>query len=129
VLDSPGAPYDGPVTEDVLHTPEACDSALARAFGFLGKRWNGLIIGVLAGGPSTFTGLRRAVGGISDSVLSDRLTELAAAGLVRRAVDDGPPVAVSYQLTDAGTALTPVLEQLTTWAQQSLPERDCSAVD
>jgi hypothetical protein len=41
------------VAEDVLHTPEACDGALARAFGFLGKRWNGLIIGVLAGGPAT----------------------------------------------------------------------------
>jgi DNA-binding HxlR family transcriptional regulator len=118
--------YDEPVTEDVLHTPEACDGALARAFGFLGKRWNGLIIGVLAGGPATFTGLRRAVRGISDSVLSDRLTELAAAGLVQRTVDDGPPVAVSYQLTEAGRSLRPVLQQLTTWARESLPEERCT---
>ncbi|MCZ2821329.1 MULTISPECIES: winged helix-turn-helix transcriptional regulator [unclassified Modestobacter] len=114
------------MAEDLVHTPEACDDALARAFGFLGKRWNGLIIGVLAGGPATFTGLRRAVGGISDSVLSDRLTELAAAGLVQRTVDDGPPVAVSYQLTDAGRSLTPVLEQLTTWARESLPAQSCA---
>ncbi|MQA36287.1 winged helix-turn-helix transcriptional regulator [Modestobacter roseus] len=114
------------MTEDALHEPEACDRALARAFGFLGKRWNGLIIGVLAGGPATFSGLRRAVGGISDSVLSDRLTELAGAGLVQRNVDEGPPVAVSYQLTEAGTALRPVLEQLTTWARESLPERECT---
>uniref|UniRef100_UPI0034DEA410 winged helix-turn-helix transcriptional regulator n=1 Tax=Modestobacter roseus TaxID=1181884 RepID=UPI0034DEA410 len=118
--------YAAPVTEDALHEPEACDRALARAFGFLGKRWNGLIIGVLAGGPATFSGLRRAVGGISDSVLSDRLTELAGAGLVQRNVDEGPPVAVSYQLTEAGTALRPVLEQLTTWARESLPERECT---
>ena len=115
-----------PVTEDVLHTPEACDGALVRAFGFLGKRWNGLIIGVLAGGPATFSGLRRAVGGISDSVLSDRLSELALAGLVRRMVDDGPPVTVSYQLTEAGAALRPVLEQLADWARESLPERECT---
>jgi DNA-binding HxlR family transcriptional regulator len=114
------------VTEDVRHAPEACDRALARAFGFLGKRWNGLIIGVLAGGPATFTGLRRAVGGISDSVLSDRLTELVAAGLVQRTVDDGPPVAVTYQLTEAGSSLRPVLDQLSTWARTSLPEEDCS---
>ena len=114
------------MTAELEHTPEACDSALARAFGFLGKRWNGLIIGVLAGGPATFTGLRRAVGGISDSVLSDRLTELAAAGLVQRLVDAGPPVAVSYQLTDAGEALRPVLQQLTTWARDSLPEEKCT---
>jgi len=110
----------------VLHPPEACDGALVRAFGFLGKRWNGLIIGVLAGGPASFTGLRRAVGGISDSVLSDRLTELASAGLVQRTVDDGPPVAVSYQLTDAGSSLKPVLEQLATWARTSLPHEQCT---
>ena len=115
------------MTEDVLHTPEACDGALVRAFGFLGKRWNGLIIGVLAGGPASFTGLRRAVGGISDSMLSDRLTELVAAGLVHRTVDEGPPVAVSYQLTDAGSSLRPVLDQLATWARQSLPEEKCTA--
>jgi len=114
------------VTEEVLHTPQACDGALVRAFGFLGKRWNGLIIGVLAGGPATFTGLRRAVAGISDSVLSDRLAELAAVGLVQRTVDDGPPVAVSYQLTEAGLALTPVLQQLALWAQKSLPEQRCA---
>ena len=120
------APYDGDVSDEVLHTPTACDGALVRAFGFLGKRWNGLIIGVLAGGPATFSGLRRAVGGISDSVLSDRLTELTRAGLVQRTVDDGPPVAVGYQLTGAGQSLSPVLEQLATWARESLPERECT---
>ena len=114
------------MSEEVLHAPEACDGALVRAFGFLGKRWNGLIISVLAGGPASFSGLRRAVGGISDSVLSDRLTELARAGLVQRTVDDGPPVAVSYQLTEAGQSLTPVFEQLATWARTSLPERECA---
>jgi DNA-binding HxlR family transcriptional regulator len=114
------------VTGEVLHTPQACDGALARAFGFLGKRWNGVIIGVLTGGPATFSGLRRAVGGISDSVLSDRLSELALAGLVQRTVEEGPPVAVSYQLTDAGTALMPVLEQLSRWASDNLPEQECT---
>lgn len=113
------------VTEAELHVPEACDAALQRAFSFLGKRWSGLIIGVLAGGPGTFSGLRRAVGGISDSVLSDRLAELAAAGLVQRIVDPGPPVTVSYQLTEAGSALTPVLRQLTAWAETSLPADGC----
>ena len=118
--------YDGRVSEEVLHSPQACDDALSRAFGFLGKRWNGLIIGVLTSGPATFSGLRRAVGGISDSVLSDRLTELAAAGLVHRAVDAGPPVAVTYALTDAGAALSPVLDQLTAWARTNLPAQRCA---
>jgi DNA-binding HxlR family transcriptional regulator len=109
-----------------VHTPQACDGALARAFGFLGKRWNGVIIGVLTGGPATFSGLRRAVGGISDSVLSDRLAELAAAGLVRRTVAAGPPVGVTYELTESGAALMPVLEQLSRWAADNLGE-GCSA--
>ena len=113
------------MAEEVLPAPEACDGALVRAFGFLGKRWNGLIIGVLGGGPASFTGLRRAVGGISDSVLSDRLTELAQAGLVRRTVDEGPPVAVSYQLTEAGNRLKPVLAELAHWASENLPEQSC----
>ena len=114
------------MAEELLHTPTACDGALVRAFSFLGKRWNGPIIGVLAGGPAGFSGIRRAVGGISDSVLSDRLSELARAGLVQRTVDDGPPVTVSYQLTEAGRSLSPVLEQLATWARTSLPERECA---
>jgi DNA-binding HxlR family transcriptional regulator len=100
--------------------------ALARAFRFLGKRWNAVVLGHLSAGPAGFRELSRAIGGISDSVLSDRLTELAAAGLVQRTVDDGPPVAVSYQLTEAGRSLRPVLQQLTTWARESLPEERCT---
>jgi DNA-binding HxlR family transcriptional regulator len=114
------------VSEEVLHTPQACDDALSRAFGFLGKRWNGLIIGVLTRGPASFSGIRRAVGGISDSVLSDRLAELATAGLVHRAVDPGPPVAVTYELTGAGAALLPVLDHLTDWARGNLPVERCA---
>ena len=108
------------MADDVQHSPRACDAALARAFGFLGKRWNGMVIGVLGGGPATFSELRRAVAGISDSVLSDRLSELAAAGLVQRTVDAGPPVGVTYALTPSGAALSPVLEQLAGWASDNL---------
>jgi DNA-binding HxlR family transcriptional regulator len=97
-----------------------CDKALALAFGFLGKRWNGIILGTLMEGTATFSELRRGVAGISDSVLSERLSELSAAGLVSRTVDDGPPVAVAYALTESGTALLPSLTELTTWARDHL---------
>ena len=43
--------------------------------------------------------------GISDSVLSERLTELTQAGLNQRTVDEGPPLAVTYALTIAGNAV------------------------
>lgn len=104
---------------DLPATP-ACDAALGTAFGLLGKRWNGLILGVLSGGPMGFAELRRRIGTITDSVLSDRLTELSRAGLVRRCVTDTRPPGVNYGLTDAGSALVPILDQLAGWASANL---------
>ena len=107
------------------HTPAACDrgtAALGRAFEFLGKRWNGVLLGTLRNGPAGFRELSRAVDGISDSVLSDRLSDLAAAGLITRTVDEGPPLTVSYALTDRGKALLPALQQITLWAEEHLVE-------
>jgi DNA-binding HxlR family transcriptional regulator len=103
------------------HEPRTCDASLTRAFGFLGKRWNGVLLGTLAQGPAGFSELKRGVAGISDSVLSERLAELCGAGLVRRSVDEGPPVAVDYRLTAAGQALLPALRELTNWASDNLP--------
>ncbi|MDX6203837.1 MAG: hypothetical protein QOF82_1765 [Frankiales bacterium] len=110
---------------DVTHEPRTCDAALTRAFEFLGKRWNGVLLGTLIAGPAGFSELRRAVAGISDSVLSERLAELAKAGLIGRAVDPGPPIAVSYTLTEAGAALLPALAELTRWAENNLPAGSC----
>ena len=99
----------------------AGDASLARAFGFLGKRWNGVVLGMLSRGPAGFSELSRAIGGISDSVLSERLSDLTAAGLISRTVDEGPPLAVAYALSDRGQALIPALEQIALWAQEPLP--------
>lgn len=98
----------------------ACDGAVSLAFTILGKRWNGMIIATLGNGPLCFAELRRAVPGISDAVLSDRLSELAEVSLVTRSVSSGPPIAVSYALTEGGTRLVPVLEQLGQWASSNL---------
>lgn len=103
---------------------EACgraDGALMRAFDLLGKRWTGVLLGTLSGGPTGFRALARAVAGISDSVLSDRLAELTEAGLVTRTVADGPPLSVTYALTDSGRALLPALAQISRWAEDHLP--------
>jgi DNA-binding HxlR family transcriptional regulator len=99
----------------------AADS-LARAFRLLGKRWNAVVLGHLSGGPAGFRELSRAIDGISDSVLSDRLTELAGVGLITRNVAEGPPVAVSYELTERGRTLMPALEQIAFWAKDNLPD-------
>lgn len=98
---------------------------LERAFRVLGKRWNAVVLGRLAVGSAGFRELSRAIFGISDSMLSDRLTELTAGGLVSRTVEAGPPIAVSYALTDRGRALMPALEQIARWAGDHLPEDAC----
>ena len=92
-----------------------------RAFDLLGKRWTGVVLATLRGGPAGFRALARAVDGISDSMLSDRLGELTDAGLVTRTVREGPPLSVTYALTEAGRALLPALERISRWAERHLP--------
>jgi DNA-binding HxlR family transcriptional regulator len=101
---------------------KSCDGALTQAFKFLGKRWNGVILGTLTNGESGFAELRRNVVGISDSVLSERLGELQEAGLIVRSVKSGPPVSVSYQLSDSGNALIPALHALSVWAAENITD-------
>ena len=105
----------------VVQACVSADAALVRAFDLLGKRWTGVVLGTLSGGPAGFRVLGRAVEGISDSMLSDRLSELTDAGLVTRTVTEGPPLSVTYALTDAGRALLPALEQISRWAEEHLP--------
>lgn len=112
--------------EDV--SADACEPAaedLARAFGFLGKRWTAIILGHLSHGPAGFRDLSRGIGGISDSVLSERLAGLTAGGLITREVRDGPPVTVIYRLTERGRALMPALDLIAQWARDNLPPGNC----
>ena len=57
---------------------------------------------------------------ISDTMLSDRLSELAAAGLVVREVDEGPPIAVAYRLTAGGEDLLPALDGIAAWSRRHM---------
>jgi DNA-binding HxlR family transcriptional regulator len=90
----------------------------------LGKRWNALVLAALGAGPAGFAEIRRAVGPITDSVLSDRLTELAEAGLITRAITDTRPPGVTYELTGSGRALEPLLDRIAGWARENLVRDD-----
>jgi DNA-binding HxlR family transcriptional regulator len=105
---------------DAEPDPGVCDAALTLAFSVLGKRWNGMILGVLGAADRSFAELRRAVPNISDTVLSDRLSELAGIDLVVRDVEPGPPVSVRYRLTPRGASLVPLLDDLAQWASANL---------
>ncbi|MGH3309720.1 MAG: winged helix-turn-helix transcriptional regulator [Streptomyces sp.] len=98
------------------------ESGITRVFQVLGKRWTGLVIAALMNGPGHFAQLRRAVPGISERMLSDRLAELGLLELVVRTVEEGPPLRVSYRLSEAGLALRPAMTELTRWAEGHLPE-------
>ncbi|MFE7540012.1 winged helix-turn-helix transcriptional regulator [Streptomyces platensis] len=98
------------------------DGKMTRVFELFGKRWTGLIVATLMPGPVHFADLRRAIPGISERMLSDRLMELASTGLIVREVAAGPPLRVSYRLTEAGLAMEPALKELGRWAETYLAE-------
>lgn len=113
------------MTVEQGHGNAACkrvDGGITRVFQLLGKRWTGPIVAVLVVQPAHFADLCRAIPGISERMLSDRLAELGTAGLVVREVTEGPPLRVSYRLTEAGAALGPALQELGKWAEKYLPE-------
>src|SRR3954469_189903 len=99
----------------------ACCSLYHRAVELVGKRWTGAILLVLLDGPLHFSGIRQLVRELSTGLLSERLKELEAEGIVERRVLDGSPVRVEYSLTAKGEALEPALRALKQWAHENQP--------
>jgi DNA-binding HxlR family transcriptional regulator len=88
------------------------------AIELIGKRWTGAIVCALTERSMRYGELRKAVPGLSDRLLSQRLRELEEEGLVERQVEAGTPVRVTYSLTEAGQQLDPVLSGLKSWARR-----------
>ena len=88
------------------------------AIELIGKRWTGAIVCALTEGPLRFGELVKAVPGVSDRLLSQRLRELENEGLVEREVEPGSPVRVTYSLTERGAGLRPAIAELQVWAQR-----------
>lgn len=86
------------------------------AIELIGKRWSGAIIWALCDDRMRFADLKRAVPGLSDRLLSQRLRELESAGLIHREVEDGTPVRVIYGLTEKGRGLIPAVREIEEWA-------------
>ncbi|WP_322905752.1 helix-turn-helix domain-containing protein [Paenibacillus campi] len=87
------------------------------AFSFLGKRWNGLIIQSLMSGPKRFKDISNLIPMMSDKMLSERMKDLEASGILVRKVYPETPVRIEYELTEKGHALKPVMEQIQNWAE------------
>lgn len=105
------------ISTSMKHATHMCPR-YEHASQILGKRWTGLLIYALMGGPKRFCELTALVEGLSDRVLSDRLRELEAEGIVNRIVYPQIPVRVEYQLTEKGRALQPVVDAIQSWASE-----------
>ena len=94
---------------------------IARALDRLGERWALLIVRELLFGPKRFTDLRAGVPGASPNVLSQRLRDMEAAGVLSRRVLPAPSKSVVYELTAWGRELEPVLLALGRWGGRARP--------
>jgi DNA-binding HxlR family transcriptional regulator len=89
-----------------------------QAVELIGSRWTGAVIQLLLQGRMRFAELRDAIPDISDRMLSERLRELEAEGIVERLVIPETPVRVEYELTDKGRALELPLAAVGKWAER-----------
>lgn len=92
---------------------------LSKASELLEPRWTIQILGEMWGGSSRFNDIRRGVGYISPALLSRRLREMEAAGLVTR-VEDLATGSVDYFRTAMAIELEPMLDGLAYWAQRNI---------
>ena len=99
---------------------ETCCSRYHQAVELIGKRWTGAILFVLMDGPLRFSEVKGLVPDLSDRLLSERMKELEAEGIVERRVIDDTPVRVEYVLTEKGKALEPAVLALKRWARSWL---------
>jgi DNA-binding HxlR family transcriptional regulator len=104
----------------VVGRRESCCTAYHAAIELIGKRWTGAILFVLMDGPLRFSEVKVLVPDLSDRLLSERLKELEAEGIVERRVIDDMPVRVEYTLTEKGRALEPAVRSLKVWARSWL---------
>ena len=97
-----------------------CCHKYHEAVELIGKRWTGAILFVLMDGPTRFSEFKQLVPDLSDRLLSERMKELEAKGIVERRVIDDTPVRVEYVLTEKGKALEPAVRALKLWANSWL---------
>lgn len=105
-----------------LAPPGECCPYLHEAVELVGKRWSGAIISVLLEhpGPMRFSEVAQAIPQLSDRLLSERMKELEARGIVDRQVHAEAPVRVEYELTPVGRDLAPAMRELRRWALRYL---------
>lgn len=88
------------------------------AVELIGKRWNGAIVRSMLSGSVRFSDFLAQIPGLSDRLLSERLRELEAAGVIERNVYPDIPVRVEYRLTQRGRELDAIVRDISAWAER-----------
>jgi DNA-binding HxlR family transcriptional regulator len=101
-----------------LHVAEDC-RAVSEVLARVGDKWTVLVVGELGAGPKRFNEIRRALGSISQRMLTLTLRALERDGLVTRTVYPTIPPRVDYALTDLGRSLLEPVSTLGTWARRN----------
>src|SRR5690242_21194866 len=96
---------------------------VAMAAEILCTRWTIVLLRELVAGSTRFNELRRGVPRMSPALLSKRLKDLEAAGIVARSPIQGGPELYEYRLTSAGKDLAPVVEAVGAWGQKWVTTR------
>jgi DNA-binding HxlR family transcriptional regulator len=102
------------------HYGQAC--AIARALDVVGERWSLLLVRELILGPRRYRDFATGLPGIPSNVLAQRLKDLQAAGVITRRTLPAPTDVTVYELTEAGRALQPALNELLDWGLRYGPE-------
>jgi len=103
-----------------LHVPEECRQ-VSEVLQRIGDKWTVLVVGELGDGPRRFNEIRRALGSISQRMLTLTLRSLERDGLVTRTVFPTVPPRVDYELTRLGRSLLEPVNGLGLWARQNQP--------
>ncbi len=101
-----------------LHAPEDC-RAVSEVLSRVGDKWTVLVVSTLGDGPKRFNELRKALGSISQRMLTLTLRALERDGLVTRMVFPTIPPRVDYELTKLGRSLLEPVSELGAWARRN----------
>jgi DNA-binding HxlR family transcriptional regulator len=101
---------------------DRCTTTLCRGVGLIQEKWTLQIISHLLDEPVGFNELARKTQGVSATTLSQRLNFLEDAGLVKKTIHSTMPPRTSYELTEAGDGLLPVLQAIQDWSAKHLAD-------
>jgi DNA-binding HxlR family transcriptional regulator len=99
-----------------LHEPGDC-RAISEVLSRVGDKWTVLVVETLGRGPKRFNELRKALGSISQRMLTLTLRALERDGLLTRTVFPTVPPRVEYELTRLGRSLLVPVNELSAWAR------------